>query len=252
MIETLQSFHLSWMQWVIVLICGMMIGFTKTGISGITMLIIPVLASIFGARLSVGFLLPMLSMGDIFAVWYYNRHAEWPCLWRLLPWVIPGIGLGLLVGNYVSGEQFRIIFAVTILAGLIVMVWQEQKGEKAAAPMKWWFVLIIGLAAGFTTMIGNAAGAIISVYLLSMQMPKYAFIGTRAWFFMIVNLIKIPLHVFVWGTITLRTFSFNIALLPAIALGALIGIQVVKQIPEKAYRYIIIILTAMACIKLLI
>jgi uncharacterized membrane protein YfcA len=107
-----------------------------------------------------------------------------------------------------------------------------------------------GLLGGFSTMIGNAAGPVLSVYLLSMKLPKNYFIGTGAWFFLIINLIKVPLHVFVWHTITVQSFSLNILMLPAIIVGAYLGIRLVKIIPDGPYRIFVIIITTLTALKL--
>jgi uncharacterized membrane protein YfcA len=131
-----------------------------------------------------------------------------------------------------------------------VLLWQEIRRSEISVPDYWWFPVLMGLAGGFSTMIGNAAGPVLSLYLLSMHLPKYSFIGTKAWFFMIVNLLKVPLHIFFWHTITVRTLVFDIAMIPAIAVGALAGVAVVKKIPEKPYRIFIMTVTVLASVKL--
>ena len=250
MIESLHSFNLSTLQWLLAALCGLFVGMAKTGLGGLGMIVVPLLAGIFGGRPSVGILLPMLCMGDIFGVSYYNRHAEWKYVLRLMPWTIAGILIGLYVGKIVTGTQFQRILSVTVLLGLVLMIWQNRQQSTLSVPDFWWFSVIMGLAGGFATMISNTAGIIMALYLLSMRLPKNSFIGTGAWFFMIVNLLKVPLHVFIWGTITLKTFSFNLAMLPAIAAGALIGVRIVKLIPEKHYYFFIIVMTALAALKL--
>jgi len=99
-------------------------------------------------------------------------------------------------------------------------------------------------------MVANAAGTLMAIYLLSKKLSKNSYIGTLAWFFMLVNLIKIPTHVFIWKTITLDTLLLDIALAPLILAGAFLGILVVKRIPEKPYRFLIIIMTTLAALKL--
>ena len=250
MIEVLESFDLSVWVWILSVMCGVFVGMAKTGISGLGMLIVPVLAAIFGGKPSVGILLPMLCVGDIFAVKYYHRHAEWKHVLRLLPWAITGIIIGVAVGNYISDIRFKQIIAAIILISIPFMIWRERQSNQVAIPNYRWITAIAGLAGGFATMIGNAAGPIMAIYLLSMQLPKNSFIGTAAWFFMIVNLLKIPLHVFIWHTITIRTLSFDFIMIPAIAAGALLGVGIVKIIPEKPYRIFIIIMTIAASFKL--
>jgi uncharacterized membrane protein YfcA len=100
-------------------------------------------------------------------------------------------------------------------------------------------------------MIGNAAGPVMSIYFLSMMLPKNTFIGTAAWFFLIINLFKIPFQIFYWGTIDAKTFALNLAMFPAIMIGAYLGIKLVNLIPEKSYRIFIIVTTALAAMRLL-
>ncbi len=250
MISILESFQLENDQWFWVVICALFVGMAKTGIAGIGMLIVPILATIFGGKSSAGILLPMLSMADVFAVAYYHRHAEWKYILKLMPSTVVGVLVGLFVGNMVNDQQFKFIMAVIILVGLAIMVWRERKTSEAAIPHNWFFSSIAGLLGGFSTMIGNAAGPVMSIYFLSMMLPKNSFIGTGAWFFLIINLFKIPFHITVWKTIDVNTFTLDLAMLPAIMIGAFLGFKLVKYIPEKPYRIFIIVSTALAAIKL--
>lgn len=249
MLQVLESYELNTDQWMWLVLCALFVGMSKTGVAGIGMLVVPILATIFGGKSSAGVLLPMLSMADIFAVSYYHRHAEWKYIWKLMPATVVGILVGLVVGNLVNDDQFTLIMAVIILLGLGIMVWREKKSAEAI-PHNWLFSSIAGLLGGFSTMIGNAAGPVMSIYFLSMMLPKNKFIGTGAWFFLIINLFKIPFHVFSWETIDLRTITLDLAMLPVIMAGAFLGIKLVKFIPEKPYRIFIIITTALAAIKL--
>ncbi|MFP4090276.1 MAG: sulfite exporter TauE/SafE family protein [Cyclobacteriaceae bacterium] len=237
-------------QWALLIICGMLIGISKTGIAGAGIMVIPVLAGIFGGRASTGILLPMLVVADIFAVWYYNRHAQWKYLIRLLPWTLAGIAVGVWVGDVVSDTAFRTMMAVIIFICLGLMVWQDLRRQKIKVPEAWWFSAIIGLAGGFATMIGNAAGPIMAVYLLSMHLPKNHYIGTGAWFFLIINVLKLPLHIGIWHTITYDSLMLNASMIPAIALGTGVGIFTIRKIPERAYRLFIIATTGISAFLL--
>jgi hypothetical protein len=247
----LQSFDLGPVEWALIFLCGILIGATKTGLSGAAFIVVPIMAMIFGGKPSTGLLLPMLIMGDIFGVSYYNRHANWKYVLKPIPWALAGVVIGVLVGNRVSGDIFNTLIAVTIIIGVILMVWQDQRKNQITVPDYWWFSAIIGMIGGFSTMIGNSAGPIMSIYLLTMYLPKNMFIGTKAWFFMIINVAKVPFHVFSWNTINMRTFAFDLSVLPAIVLGAFIGVRVVKLIPEKGYRILVIVTTVVACVIML-
>jgi len=228
----------------------MLIGMSKTGVAGAATIVVPIMAAMFGGKVSAGLVLPMLCVADLFAVAYYHRHAQWHYVWRLLPWAVSGIIIGLLVGQNISDYQFTRLIAIIVLISVALMAIGEWRGGKLIVPTTWWFSALFGLVGGFATMIGNAAGGIMAVYLLSMHLPKNRFIGTGAWFFLIINLFKIPFHVFNWGTIDVHTFTLDLAMFPAIMIGAFVGVRIVKYIPEKPYRIFIIVTTALAAIKL--
>jgi len=245
--EIFASYELDILEWVLIMLSGILVGAAKTGLSGAAFIVVPTMVVIFGGKPSTGMLLPMLIMGDVLAVSYYNRHADWRYVFKPIPWAIAGVVIGVFAGNRVSGDIFTTLIAATIIMGLILMVWQDRRKKQVTVPDYWWFSAIIGMIGGFSTMIGNSAGPIMSIYLLTMYLPKNTFIGTKAWFFMIINLAKVPFHIFSWHTIDLRTVALDLAVFPAIALGALIGVRVVRLIPEKGYRILVIATTVIAC-----
>jgi len=194
---------------------------------------------VFGGRSSVGLLLPILIFADVLAVGYYNRHAEWKHIIRLLPWALIGITVGVLIGQIISDVVFTRLIAAVVILGIVLMIWQDLQ-KKVKVPDYWWFSMGLGLLGGFVTMIANAAGPIMALYLLSMRLPKNIFIGTGAWLLLIINVIKVPVHVVIWHTITWHSFLFDVLMIPAIAAGAVLGIWLVKFFPERAYRIFII------------
>ena len=239
----------SYFHWSILVMIAFFVGMSKTGVYGLGMLAAPLLAGIYGGKVSAGLLLPMLSMADMFAVIYYNRHASWPHLWKLFPFAILGIIIAIWVGNVISDSTFKIIMAVFILGGIPVMIWRERmKNAKPLSGYGW--SGFFGITGGFSTMIGNTAGPIMSLYLLATQLPKNVLIGTGAWFFLLINLFKIPFHIFVWETITLKSFTLNLILWPVILLGGFLGIKLVRIIPEKPFRWLVIGMTTLASLKL--
>lgn len=250
--EIINSFDLSIWQWVWVIISAFLVGFSKTGISGFMMPVIPVLASVFGGKESTGVILPLLLMGDVFALYYYNRHAKWSDIKKLLPWTLIGLLLGVIVGNYINDKQFKMVISISVLICLFTLIYTEKKGESLKIPRNRWFYAVAGIITGFTSMIGNAAGPIFSVYLLTMNFKKNDFMGTTAWFFFLINLSKVPLQILFWHNISVKTVLLTIVMVPAIAIGAFFGMLMIKKIKEKSFRYIIIGVTAIAAIRLLI
>lgn len=197
------SFQLSHTDAALVLLVALFIGMAKTGVHGAGMLAVPLLATVFGGQFSSGIMLPMLLLADVLGVWYYHRHASWVHLKILLPWSLLGIILGTITGKYIDDSVFKMIMAVTIIISMGIMLWME--GRKEAVPRQKLFARATGVAGGFTSMVGNLAGAITSVYLLSVRLPKNVFIGTSAWFFLVINWMKVPFHVWAWHTIRWNT-----------------------------------------------
>jgi uncharacterized membrane protein YfcA len=226
------------------------IGMSKAGVHGAGMVAVPLLAAVFGGRLSSGILLPMLCLADAIGVWYYHRHASWYHLKKLFPWAVVGTVLGTLVGGWIDDATFKMILAVTIVASAVIMIWLER-GHKKDIPDYAWFAALTGIAGGFTSMVGNLAGAVTAIYFLSMRLPKNEFIGTSVWFFMVINWFKIPFHVWGWHTINGNTFLLGLTALPFIGLGAFLGVLLVKHLQEKAYRWFIIGMTLVAAVVMI-
>ena len=240
------------LQWLLLTFCAMLVGMSKVGVLGVSMFVVPTLAIIFGGKASTGILLPMLMMADIFGVGYYHRHAEWKYLWKLLPWAFIGVGIALWVGEVVNDTWFKNIIAILVFICIALMLWKDRQKGNNLFPDTWWFAASMGVLGGFATMIGNVAGPIFAIYLLAMHLPKNSFIGTGAWFFLIINFSKFPLHIFIWKTINWNTLTLDILLLPGIALGAFLGIKLVKIISDNLYRTAVIIVTALSAFLLLI
>lgn len=247
MIETLTH-----IQWLVISLAALSIGMSKTGVQGIMLMIVPLMAMAFGAKESTGVILPMLCMADIIAVAYYKRIADWTVVAKLLPTAVLGFFLAIGVDNVIPTGQFRQLMGWTLMLALAVMIWSEVLGRENRWMKKWWYEAIFGLLGGFTTMIGNAAGPVMSVYLLSMRKEKMEYIGINAWFFLVVNLLKVPLQAFVWDNITWDSLILNLSMLPVIGIGALIGIRIVKLLPERVFRRFIQIVTIISVILMVI
>lgn len=240
------------MQWAVIVLSALCVGMSKTGVQGIMLMIVPLLAMAFGAKESTGIILPMLCMADIMAVAYYKRIADWKIVAKLLPTAILGFFLAIGVDSLVPYGQFRQLMGWTLMLALVVMIWNEIFGKENRWMKKWWYAAIFGLMGGFTTMIGNAAGPVMSVYLLTMRKEKMEYIGINAWFFLVVNLLKIPLQAFVWNNITWNSLQLNLLMLPIIGVGAVIGVSIVKQLPEKVFRRFIQVVTILSVILMII
>jgi uncharacterized membrane protein YfcA len=218
------------------------IGLAKAGLRGIDMLNVTLMALVFGGKLSTGIVLPLLCAGDIAAVIYYNRHAQWNHFWKLLPWMALGILIGVFWGKDMNEIVFRKIMAVIILITVISMLVMEFR-KSMKVPSHPLFAASTGIVAGITTMLGNLAGAFSNLYFLAMRVSKNNFIGTAAWLFLVINLFKLPFQIIYWKNINTGTLRTDLFLLPAIAIGFFLGVLIVRRIHEEQYRKVVIVLT---------
>lgn len=240
--------------WALYFICAMLIGISKTGIQNIGTLAVPLFALLFGAKYSTGIVLILLCFADLLAVIYYRKAFLWHEVKKLLPLSIVGLLVGLFLGNYVDDKTFKICIGICIIVGVIIMLWMEKSSveKQRLLTEKKWYSPLFGFILGFSTMIGNAAGPALSVYMLSKRLDKITFAATSAWFIFILNLSKVPLQIFVWHNISLAGLILNLMALPFILLGGFIGIKIIKILPEKTFRYVIISLVIIASILLII
>jgi len=244
--------ELSPVGWAVVALCAFLVGVTKAGIPGLGILVVPLMATVLPARSSVGVLLGILILADLFAAGYYRRHAQWQHLVRLLPIACVGIVAGYFGLRAVSDQMLRPIIGLIVLVMLAANYWRTRAGgENVSVPTQWWFAVSLGFLAGLTTVMANAAGPIMIIYLLAMRLPKVEFVGTSAWFFFVVNWVKVP-FIADLELMTAETVKLNLVMLPLIAIGALAGIFVLKRIPQKAFSIVVQILTAAAAIRLLL
>lgn len=238
-------------QWIIAVISAMLIGLSKTGLPGVGILCVPLMAAILPAKASTGVVLPLLIFADIFAVAYYHRHAVWPHLIRLMPWALAGIIIGYFIMGHINDAQLKPIIGAIVLIMLgLNYLRNRAAGGQLSIPTQWYFAAAMGLAAGVTTMLANAAGPIMIIYLLAMRLPKNEFIGTGAWYFLILNWVKVPFSMHL-GLITAASLKFNLVLFPCVALGAAGGIFLLRWIPQKVFNAAVQILAVLAAIKML-
>lgn len=240
------------MEWGILFMSAFIIGMSKTGIQGLSLISVPLMALTFGAKPSTGLILPILCIADLIAVLYYQRIAEWKYVFKLLPTALAGFVLALLVDKAVPSAGFKHLMGGCLVIVLLVMFWSERKGKENRLSSCWWYGPLFGLLGGFTTMIGNAAGPVMAIYLLSVKMPKYSFVGTNAWFFLAINYLKIPVQIFAWDNITKQTLILDACTTPFILLGGVAGILLIKRLPEKGFRSLTTAVTCLSVLMLLI
>lgn len=250
-IDFINPLSTDWTTWSITILSALFIGVSKAGLKGLSMFVIPLFAYLYGGKASVGIVLPCLLVGDIMALRFYHKSANIKLILKLIPPAIVGILAAVFIGSKISDAQFKQTMGTAILICVGLLLYNELKGKINISNSKI-LANTLGLSGGFATMIGNAAGPIFNLYLLSMRLPKTAFIGTGAWFYLLLNSFKVPFHIVSWQTITWHTLHLNLIMIPVLILGTFIGKRIVGHIPEKPYRFLIYTITLISAIFLFI
>ena len=237
------------LSWSLAGLGAFLLGVGKSGIKGIAVFIVVLFVYAFGARKSTGILMPLLIVGDIFAIVYYNKHANWGYVFRIIPWMLAGVLVATYGGTFFNEEAFTFSMALLILITTALMGYWEIR-PLTKVPSHWTFAGSLGVLAGITTMIGNLAGAVINIYFLALRLPKNIFIGTTAYVFFLINVFKVPFHVWVWETIQWESIKISLHLIPIELIGLFFGVRWVKHIPDINYRRLILILTGLGSLAL--
>ena len=238
------------MIWCLAALAAFCIGISKAGFSGVSLISVFILADVFGAKQSLGFALPMLIMADLMVYPAFRKYASWKSVWVLTWPALVGMGLGVLVLENVDNFTMRRVIGAIIL----LMVSLQTVGRlnpdgfyKLALTKKFGFVF--GTTGGLATVLANAAGPIMQIYMLSRRMEKMELIGVGARFFLVINFLKLPLGAGM-NLITSQTLLANLMLAPAIALGVFGGKKLLGKIPQKVFEFTVISFAVIAGIKL--
>ncbi|MBS0662018.1 MAG: sulfite exporter TauE/SafE family protein [Verrucomicrobia bacterium] len=242
--------HLEPWQWALAVVGALAIGLAKTGINGLGMLAVVVFANLLPARQASGVVLPMLVLADIVAVASYRQHTVWSHLWRLFPWTAAGIVAGYLALGRINDRQASVLIGIIILGMLGLHLWRRRRPVAGAAEHPVWFAPMIGVLAGFTTLVANAAGPLMAIYLLAMRLPKMEYMGTGATFYLVMNLFKVPFMANL-GLVSGTSLGLNAVLAPAVLAGALLGRKLLARIDQQLFEQLALGLAALAGLKLL-
>ncbi|WP_435272586.1 sulfite exporter TauE/SafE family protein [Streptomyces parvulus] len=272
--DTMTLWHLTGWEFAALAFAALLVGFSKTAVSGANTVSLAIFAAVLPARASTGILLPVLIAGDVLAVLTYRRHAHWPTLWRLFPAVGVGVAVGTLFLVWADDAVVRTSIGVILLLMAGVTVWRRRQAEAADASrasdayeasdsseasdgdgtssrsgrVK---ARSYGVLGGFTTMVANAGGPVMSMYLLSAGFRKLGFLGTSAFFFLIVNVSKVPFSAGL-GLIDGRSLLLDAVLVVFVVPGAFLGRWAVKRINQRLFERLVIAATVVGGLQLLL
>ena len=245
------AFDLILTQWLWAILAALLLGVTKAGVAGLGTIAVLIMADIFPAGMSSGVILPMLIIGDIMAVIYYRRHANWPLLVKLIPAALVGVAIGWQLMGKMDDAQVCIVIGIAVLLFLLYNVLRDRGIiHEDRVPEGWLFAVPVCVVAGIVTMMMNAAGPLMLVYFLSLRLEKNRFIGTMAWYFLVLNVLKVPFSMNL-GFITADSVLFNLKLAPAILLGGLFGIWLVKRLSNQRFQILVQVIAAIGACRML-
>lgn len=239
---------LDFWKWSLMAFCAFMTGIAKTGVPGANILSVPIFVLAVGdARMAAGWLLPVLITADLFGVWYYRKHDARKALLNLAPWVV----VGMVIGTFILG--FPEMFVRRLVGGIIFLIlilyFLKKRGLDPTPAGANWASGFYGTATGLATMVANAAGPVMSVYLLTRNLPRHDFVATGAWFFFIINLVKLPVY-YGQGMITQNSLTANLILIPFVTAGAMVGRRILMILPEEVFINSVTILALISTIFL--
>lgn len=239
-------------QWALAGLAAFSVGLSKTGIPGIGILSVVVFASVLPARESVGIALIVLLAGDVVAVMSYRREANWALLIKLFPWAAFGIILGAFAVGQMNDAVVRTFIGALIVA-LVLLHLVRRRVVRSDAPehLPSWVSPVTGVLAGFSTMVANAAGPLMTIYMLSQRLDKRRFIGTTAWYFFALNLFKLPWS-YGLGLIGPASFTVSLVLVPCAVVGALTGRWLIAFINQQVFEQVALLLAVVAGVRLLL
>jgi uncharacterized protein len=241
--------------WTCAVLGALMVGVSKAGITGLSILSVALFTHVFpSSKQASGLVLPLLIFGDIVAVLSYRAHAQWSYLLKLLPWTAAGVVLGYFTLGHISDQAARIMIGVIIVSLCVLGYWRRYRGtrtQETEGTWHWALGAAVGVTAGFITLVANAAGPLMAIYLVAMRLPKMQFVGTAAVFFMALNLFKVPFMVKL-GLITAQSFEFNLMLAPAVLIGAFAGRWLLMRINQQLFENLVLALSAIAGVLLIV
>ncbi len=231
--------------WLVLTLCALLIGFSKTAIGGMALIAVVLTSQVVATKDSTAVVLVMLLAGDLVATWTYRHDVDWRLIVRLIPPVLVGIVAGALFLNWVDGPTLKRTMGVIVLLLLVIGLWPDKlAAHRPSVGMAY------GGLAGFTTMVANGGGPPMSLYLLARKYDKLRFLGTTAWFFFAVNLIKVPFSI-VNGILRPETALLGAVLAPLVLLGTWIGRLTIKRINQATFEKLVTAFVAVAALYLL-
>lgn len=243
---------LSAIAWALLAVAAVVIGLSKTAVPGAGTVAVAVFAAVLPAKQSTGTILLLLILADLFAITMYRRTVNWRTLLRLAPAVVVGILLGVVFLAVASDVWVKRTIGVLLIAVIVITLLRRRFAAPAADQGSHRVAAATyGTIGGFTTMVANAAGPVMSMYFLAARFSVKEFLGTAAWFFFLVNVSKVPFSIGL-GLITPPGLLIDLVLAPLVIGAALFGRWLAGRMNQRVFEWLVIAFTIVGAGYLLI
>lgn len=239
------------LQWLLLIVAAFLAGLSKTALNGIGPFTAAVAALVLPVAQSTGFVLLLLLAGDLVAITVYRAHADWRVIRKLAPAIVVGILLGVALMSNIDAQLLRRVLGTVLLLLVVLQFVQNRKPalfEDVELPR--WITNAAGTTAGFTSMLANAGGPVMNLYLLNVKSAVLGFLGTTAWVFFAINMMKLPFSIGL-GLLNGDMLLTALACLPALYLGAWVGLRIARRISLETFKHLILLFTAVAAVNLI-
>jgi uncharacterized membrane protein YfcA len=244
--------------WLIFLFAAFLVGFAKTGLPGITVLAVPLMAMILPPRISVGVLLPVFMLADMLSIASYLKYARWRYVFPYILFVVIGVSIASVIIKVMDESNFGVLIGCSVIFLLVVTIlvdWKKKRISEEDLPVvtkpPFWLSSFFGVTAGTFSALANASSPIVAIYVMTGRLPKFQFLGTSALCAFTMNWTKFPVFIFI-GIINWESMKLSLTAVPMIAAGGVIGILTAKRLSQEAFRKAVLILTFIASLKLII
>jgi uncharacterized membrane protein YfcA len=225
----------------LLMIAAVCVGLDKGGLKPLTIVAIYLLTTSIGARMTLAVVAPIMFAGEIFPAYYYRSFADTGLIKKIMPWILLGIFIGSCIGASIDEELFTLLIGIILLTMAFIILIRELHLLPMTSHAHPIFTAGLGVSAGFSTVIGNAAGGITSIYFLLNKSEKKTFVGSSALLYMIINAVKLMIYIFYWHIITSDTLILSLTLLPFIGAGIALATVIILKVPDRVYKGVILL-----------
>ncbi len=247
-------------------VAAALVSMGKTGFGGsIGMLAVPILIYACGSNSvqAIGVMLPLLIFCDLVGLFLW--WGKWDL--RIVMILLPGAAIGAILGgavlwliqharpsgqwtgSQIAGAWLNLVIGSVALGFVLLSIFKALRAKPMTFKPTLWQGTIFGGLAGMTSTIAHAGGPITTMYFLPQRLTKDKYVASSVLYYAVGNQLKI-LPYFFLGMLSKNVLVSSVPLLPAVIVGALLGVFLHKRIGQANFNAIVYVLLALAGVDL--